>query len=500
MRSRYLASTASLPLALGMLAVLGVAGAGLVATTGAPNASTAPETSALVAPETMPGSFAGVIAAVTPAVVSIEAVTSPRLVPTGMKSPDGSSEEFLKRFRGTPDDHPGERPGRRHGMPIKGVGSGFVIDPDGYVVTNNHVIGQADEIEVILADGTRYDAEVVGRDQSTDLALLKIEAPAPLPYVRFAKAGEARIGDWVVAVGNPFGLGTTATTGIISARGRGINAGPYDNFLQIDAPINKGNSGGPSFNLKGEVIGVNTAIISPTGGSVGIGFAIPASMAEEIVVELRTQGHVDRGWLGVQIQDVNEDIAESLDLADEQGAIVAKVLPGSPAKAAGLAPGDVIRRVNGEIIADRRGLSRAIAGLDAGENAALTVWRHGEEVILNVEIGRLQEQTAKAPKPEEKRPAELGMMLADMDAEAREAFDIPAEVSGVVVADVAQDGPAAAKGIRPGDVIVSVGDADTATPADVAARIAEARKKGRGAVLMLMSRGGEIHYLAVPLA
>jgi serine protease Do len=414
--------------------------------------------------------------------------------------PDDMMKEFRKRFGGAPEEFHGKRPNRPHGMPFKGVGSGFVIDPDGYVVTNNHVIGQADEIEVILADGTRHAAEVVGRDRSTDLALLKIEAPEPLAYVRFAEAGEARIGDWVVAVGNPFGLGTTATTGIISAQGRGINAGPYDNFLQIDAPINKGNSGGPSFNLKGEVVGVNTAIISPTGGSVGIGFAIPASMAEEIVGELKTQGHVDRGWLGVQIQDVSEDIAESLDLDDQNGAIVAKVLPGSPANAAGLAPGDVIRSVNGEVIADRRDLSRAIAGIDAGEKAALTVWRHGKEVAITVEIGRLQEQTARAPKPEEKRAAELGMILADMDAEARSAFDIPADVSGVVVADVARNGPAAAKGIRPGDVIVSVGEAATSTPADVAAQIAEAREKGRGAVLMLMNRGGEIHYLAVPLA
>jgi len=419
MRSRYLASTASLPLALGMLAVLGIAGAGLVATAGAPNASTAPEPPALVAPDTMPSSFADVIEAVTPAVVSIEATFTPKLVPTNMPLAEEPGSEFLKRFRDAPQGHHGDRKDRRHGKPYKGVGSGFIVDPDGFVVTNNHVIGQANEIEVILADGTRYVATVVGRDRRVDLALLKIEPAAPLPFVRFAKAGEARIGDWVVAVGNPFGIGITATTGIISARGRSINAGPYDNFLQIDASINRGNSGGPSFNLKGEVVGVNTAIISPTGGSVGIGFAIPASMAEDIVADLKTQGHVNRGWLGVQIQDVSEDIASSLGLDDASGAIVAKILPGSPAKTAGLLPGDVVRGVNGNVIKDRRDLSRAIADIDAGDTAALTIWRHGKKVIVTVEIGQLQEKMARAPQPEKQRPAALGMMLADMDAEAQ---------------------------------------------------------------------------------
>lgn len=274
------------------------------------------------------------------------------------------------------------------------LGSGFIIDPDGYVVTNNHVIDGADEITVILEGGDRLEAKVVGRDAKTDLALLKIDADEPLPYVSFGDSDAARVGDWVVAVGNPFGLGGSVTAGIISARGRDIHAGPFDDFLQVDAPINRGNSGGPLFSTSGEVIGINTAIYSPNGGNVGIGFATPSSLARTVIAQLREKGSVERGWLGVTIQSVTDDIADSLGLDEAEGALVSKVLPDSPAASAGLQQGDVILALNGQRITRFKTLPRLVAEAKTGKPATVTVWRDGREKDVTVTIGRMPEDTA----------------------------------------------------------------------------------------------------------
>src|SRR5690606_23539567 len=348
----------------------------------------------------LPGSLADVVEKVAPAVVSIQvekkigglSMGSPRL-------PD-NMPEFFKRFFG--DERfkdffgvPEQMPERRVG----GIGSGFIIDPEGYIVTNNHVAEDADKITVTLQGGKEYEAELIGADPKTDLALVKIDADESLPYVEWGDSDTARVGDWIIAVGNPFGLGQTVTTGIISARGRSIGAGPYDDFLQVSAPINRGNSGGPTLDTHGRVIGVNTAIFSPSGGSVGIGFAIPSNMAADDVRQLKELGKVERGWLGVMIQTVNEDLAAGLNLPSAEGAIVSQVTPGGPAEKAGIRQGDVIVAVNGERIEEMRELPRVIAGIPAGEKAKIDIWRDGREMTVSATIGSM---------PDEEQVAEIG--------------------------------------------------------------------------------------------
>ena len=347
-------------------------------------------------------------------------------------------------------------------QPITSLGSGFIIDPDGLVVTNYHVIADADEITVVLNDNSRLEAKVIGRDPKTDLALLKVESGKSLPYVEFGNSDGARVGDWVIAIGNPFGLGNTVTAGILSARGRDINAGPYDDFLQTDAPINRGNSGGPMFDMTGKVIGVNTLIYSPSGGSVGIGFATPAAIASPVIDQLREFGQTRRGWLGVRIQSVSLEIAERQNLAAASGAFVAAVIEDSPASAAGLKQGDIILRFNGYEVSDRRALPRIVADTPVGSSVPVIVWRDGEHMPLEVTIGRLEEYelasatAARAGTPLEMKFSSLGVSLAYVTDELREQFSLAKDVQGVIVTEVSDD--LKGKGaLRPGDVIVGVG-------------------------------------------
>ncbi len=360
--------------------------------TPAPHVQASTPVDQLIGPVGTPASFADVIAAVSPAVVniSVSKAVSRRVPRGGMPSiPPGSSfEEFFRRFFERQSLTQGQGP------LVQGMGSGFVVGPEGYVVTNNHVVEGADAITVTFDDGTRYEAELRGTDPKTDLALLKIEVDEPLPYARFGNSDRMRVGDWVIAIGNPFGLGGTATTGIVSARGRDIQSGPFDDFLQIDAPINRGNSGGPLFDIAGQVVGVNTAIFSPNGGSVGIGFAIPAAQAEPVIEQLRSTGHVERGWLGVQIQTVTEDIASRLGLDSALGALVAGVVPESPAERAGIRTGDVIVGINGNEIERVKDLIRLVAGARPEDEVHLELWRGGETLALDVVIGESKEQIA----------------------------------------------------------------------------------------------------------
>jgi len=376
-----------------------------------------------------------------------------------------------------------------HTTPDHALGSGFIIDPAGYIVTNNHVVDGAKKITVTLDDGSAHPAKVVGRDAKTDLALLKIDSDKPLPYVAFGESSKEHVGDWVVAVGDPFGLGGTVTAGIVSAHGRNINEGPYDDFLQIDAPINPGNSGGPLFNQSGQVIGIDTAIYSPNGGSVGIGFAIPSDLAAQVIGQLRAHGKVDRGWLGVQMQPMTPALAKAVGLAAERGVLVNEVLADSPAAKARLQQGDVILAFQGTLLASPRDLAMAVATAHSGDNARLTVWRDGHERTVEITIGAQPAAQAEA-KLEEKQGGALGMALAPLTGEAK----------GVVVAHVTEGSAADDSGVKPGDVIVRIGEATVTTPKDAALRIREAENAKREALPLLVTRNGTTYYIALQLS
>ncbi len=446
-----------------------------------------PAVAAATAPSAGPASFADLVDRVKGAVVSVKVkIDESNVSYDGGAQPmpnfpkGGPLEKFFRQFgeRGF-----GERGGQDHEQPRMGMaqGSGFFISPDGYVVTNNHVVEHAREVTVITADGKSIPARIVGTDPKTDLALLKVEKGSGYPYVSFAPQAP-RVGDWVIAVGNPFGLGGTVTAGIVSARGRDIGASPYDDFLQIDAPVNHGNSGGPTFNGRGEVVGVNTAIFSPSGGSVGIGFAIASDVAKSVIQSLKEDGKVARGWLGVQIQPVTQDIADSLGLKEAKGALVAKTEKGSPAAAAGLEDGDVIASVNGEPVADSHDLARKIAELGPRKDADLSIIRNGSLQTVKVTLGALHDdKQAKADVPEERSNdamAKYGMTLAPA-AEVEGAGK-----TGVVVADVDPDGVAAQTGIQTGDVILEVASKPVSRPSDVTAAIDAAKADGKKSVLM----------------
>jgi serine protease Do len=492
------------------VAMLTAAAIGLWQAVPTPPAEAAASVDHDLAPVATPASFADVIEAVKPAVVNISS-TAPAAARFGgpgrmMPFPDGqfpqnpSMEEFFRRFF---ERQSAPVPDRE--MPqSRSMGSGFIVDEDGLVVTNNHVIDGATEIIVTLNDGTRHPAELVGRDPKTDLALLKIEADEPLAYASFGESESMRAGDWVIAIGNPFGLGGTATTGIVSARGRDIQAGPFDDFIQIDAPINQGNSGGPLFDTHGRVIGVNTAIYSPNGGNVGIGFAIPASLVAPIVDQLESDGYVERGWLGVQIQQIDEDIAAGLGLNEAKGALVASVVPDSPADSAGLRPGDVIVAFEDEEIADIKDLTRQVAAVRPESKIEVEIWRDGDTDTVEVDLGENPEdlvmKTSGPGGQQSATAASLGLSLMPLTPENRQRFGIDQKVEGVLVGDVTPGSPAARRGLRPGDVILGVGQEAVEAPAEVLEEVARLKENERPSVVFQIARGGESRFLAIPLA
>ena len=447
--------------------------------------------------------FADLVQAVKPAVVNISVtghVTAKRNVPgLGQQSPE--LEEFFRRFFGeVPEGLQRDPKSQPYERKTTAVGSGFIIDPQGLVVTNNHVIEDADEIEVVFDDGTRIPATLKGRDKKSDLALLKITTDKPLPYVIFGDSDSARVGDWVVAIGNPFGLGGTTTSGIVSARGRDINAGPLDDFIQIDAPINRGNSGGPLFNTKGEVIGINSAIFSPNGGSIGIGFAIPSSMASNVISQLRDSGIVQRGYLGVHIQTVSEEISDSLGLEKAYGALVTRVVEESPAERAGIEAGDIILTYNGKEVSKMRDLPKLVALTTNETEVDLEVWRNDERHTLKVSIGSNKEESMALEMSSDKsKSGTLGLSVGTLNSENREKYGFEDDVSGVVVTDIDPNGAAAQRGLREGDIIKRIDKKQISSPDDVKQAIKTSRDSDKKSVLLLVERDKQVRFIVVPM-
>jgi serine protease Do len=417
-------------------------------------------------------------------------------------------DDFFKNRRG---GRGGDRNADKGGQPrkVNSLGSGFIIDTAGIVVTNNHVIADADEINVILNDGTKIRAEVMGRDKKTDLAVLKFKPEKPLTAVKFGDSDRLRLGEWVVAIGNPFSLGGTVTAGIVSARNRDINSGPYDNYIQTDAAINRGNSGGPLFNLDGEVIGVNTAIISPSGGSIGIGFAVPSKTVASVIGQLREFGETRRGWLGVRIQQVTDEIAESLNIKPARGALIAGIDDKGPAKPAGIEPGDVVVKFDGKDIKEMKDLPRAVADTAVGKAVDVVIIRKGKEETKQVTLGRLQDEekpvqaSAKSSAPEAEKPVTqkaLGLDLAALSKDLRTKYKIKDSVKGVVVTSVDSGSDAAEKRLSAGDVIVEVAQEAVTNGNDVKKRIDALKKDGKKSVLLLVANGeGELRFVALSL-
>jgi serine protease Do len=453
-----------------------------------------------------PIGFADIVERVKPSVISVKVNIKEKIASNddGDDSPfqPGSPmERFFRRFGG-PDGIPGLRGPRGGGRAITGQGSGFFISDDGYAVTNNHVVDGAEKVEVTTDDGKTYSAKVIGTDQRTDLALIKVEGGSNFAFAKLSD-GKPRIGDWVLAVGNPFGLGGTVTAGIVSAMGRDIGNGPYDDFIQIDAPVNKGNSGGPAFNVQGEVMGVNTAIYSPSGGSVGIAFSIPAATVKSVVAQLKDTGKVSRGWIGVQIQPVTADIADSLGLKKAEGALVAEPQANGPAAKAGIESGDVITAVNGEKVKDARELARTIGGFAPGSAVKLNVLHKGQDKVIGLTLGQLPNTVeAKADTDnEDKGRATRGTDVPKYGLSVAPANSVAgAGKEGVVVTDVDPKGPAAERGFKEGDVILEVGGKSVATPNDVRDAISAARTDNKNSVLMRVKSGGSSRFVAMPVA
>jgi serine protease Do len=395
---------------------------------------------------------------------------------------------------------------------VSSLGSGFIIDPSGLVVTNAHVIEAADDIQVTLPDGTHLKAKLLGKDVKTDLALLQVESERALPHVQFGDSDKMRVGDWVIAIGNPFGLGGSVTLGIVSARNRDIHSGAYDDFIQTDAAINRGNSGGPLFDIHGNVVGVNTAILSPSGGSIGIGFAVPANTAVKVIDQLREYGETRRGWLGVKIQLVTGEIAASLGLGEARGALVAEVTAQGPAQVSGIQPGDVITDFAGRPITQMRDLPRIVANTPVGQSVSVTLLRDGREVTVQVTVGLLEEAETPAATQGESAPDAtaqpvpdvdvLGMKLAPLTDAVRLQYGIGKDVKGAVVTQVAPDSPAREKMVEPGDVITEAGEKLVTSPDDVRARVAELQEEGKANILLLLSksgRQGEMRFIPLRL-
>lgn len=503
-RKTLLAGVASL-VVVGALAGVGFLGETPSAQAQAPVAAPSPQTF----------SFAPVVERVRPAVVSIRVKgEAPAARESFMQSfPDipegGPLDRFFREWGGPGGRGMGRGPdgqgprgfGWRHrqgrGDTVMAQGSGFIVSPDGKVVTNFHVVKDAKEVTVVTDDGAEWKAKVVGSDEKTDVALVQIVSDRKdFPVVPFSTV-DVKPGDWVLAVGNPFGLGGSVTAGIVSARGREIGAGPYDDFLQIDAPINRGNSGGPTFDLSGSVVGMNTAIYSPNGGSIGIGFAIPSATVQKVIAQLEKGGEVVRGWLGVQIQPVGRDMADSLGLKEARGAIVAEAQAGSPAAKAGLKTGDVIQSVNGKPIRDSRDLARTIAGYEPGSKVGVGIVRDGNKMTLQVELGRLTQEAKTGPAADDAGTASTS--LADLGLRLAPASEVGAKGGGVAVVDVDPAGPAAARGITSGDVVLEVQGRAVSTPGDVSAAIRVARDQGRKAVLLRVKSEQGIRFVPLPI-
>ena len=448
-----------------------------------------------------PAGFADLVAKVKPAVISVRVQVDESTNPTGLTSDGESLPPFLQ---GTPfkkffrqygfNESPGGKI-QRHEI-ITGVGSGFFISADGYAVTNNHVVDHAKTVQVTTDDGSTYTAKVIGTDPKTDLALIKVDGKSAFTYVKFEDSAP-RVGDWVVAVGNPFGLGGTVTAGIISAKGRDIGSNPYDDYIQIDAPINKGNSGGPAFDVNGNVIGVNTAIYSPSGGSVGIGFDIPAQTAKTVVAQLKDKGVVTRGWLGVQVQPVTKGIADSLGLKKAEGAMVDEPQNGSPAAKAGIQSGDVISALNGAPVKDSRDLAQKVAALAPGSSVKVDVLRKGWPKTVTVTLGELPNQQQANAESQQSRPQStlphLGLTLAPADEVAGSGG------KGVVVTGVDPEGPAAEHGFQSGDIILAVGGNSVGTPSDVRKALSQAKSQGKHDVLLRVKTADAMKFVALPI-
>jgi serine protease Do len=459
-----------------------------------------PAMTMLAAARPAPDSFADLAAKLLPTVVNI--ATSQTLKPRRHvdlpKLPPGSPlEDLFKNFMGPREGTP------RH---VTSLGSGFIIDPTGYIVTNNHVIEDSDEITVTLNDGSELPAMLVGRDTKTDLALLKVKPKHPLKATHFGDSDTARIGDWVIAIGDPFGIGSTVTAGIVSARNRNINSGPYDDFIQTDAPINRGNSGGPLFDMDGNVIGINSQIYTPSGGSVGIGFAIPANLAKDVISQLRRFGEARRGWIGVRIQAVTPEIAQGMGLSSTAGALVAEVTSASPAAKGGVRTGDVVVSFDGKQVTDDRALPRIVAETPIGITVNVEVLRKGRKTNLRITVQKLTDNS-KADRTTSPAPAlkersllgRLGMTLGPLDDGARAKYRISGQVAGVLVTAVDPTSPAADKNVRAGDVIVEVAGQKVTTPDQIVARLSADQKAGKKVELFLISRGGNLAFVGLTL-
>ncbi len=474
-------------------------------------------------PPGAPATFADIAHDLLPAVVNI----SSTLKVDGGKSEDGLQEnmpevpqlppgspfqdffeEFLNRHGGQGGEN-GE--GGQPALPPSSLGSGFVIDADkGYIVTNNHVVKDADEVRVTFGDDTTMEAKIIGKDEKMDLAVLKVETTKKLTAVPWGDSDKMRVGDWILAIGNPFGLGGTVTAGIISAQQRDINAGQYDDFIQTDASINRGNSGGPMFDLAGEVIGINTAIFSPSGGSVGIGFAIPSNMAKSVVNQLIEFGKTRRGWIGVRIQSVTEEIAESLDIPESHGALVASVTADGPAEKAKLKAGDIITEFDGKKVNAMRNLPRIVAETPIDKTVEMKFWREGKEQTAKIKVGELEKaeesgllaeknDSPEAPSPSGTEIAKTGVTVGSLSETTRKEFNVPADVNGVVVTKIDPKGIAAAKGIMVGDVIVELNQTPMDTPQKLDDTITKAEKDGKNSVLLLVNREGDVRFVALKI-
>ena len=466
--------------------------------------TTLPAQAQVSVPNVAPFSFADLVEAVSPTVVSIRVKT--KIVETrGPRFddrfempdlPDGHPfQDFFRNFEDRFNDRGGRQDRKQRPRFGQSMGSGFIISADGFVVTNNHVVEDAAEVVVVMHDGEEMDAKVIGTDPRTDLALLKLEAASDLQYVEFSEV-EARVGDWVVAMGNPFGLGGTVTAGIISARGRDINANAYDDFLQIDAAVNRGNSGGPAFDTTGKVVGVNTAIYSPNGGNVGIAFAIPASVVKQVVFDLMDDGNVTRGYLGVSIQDVSPDIASSVGLERATGALVTEPRPDGPAQKAGVQSGDIILRVNGDKIDDARDLARLIAQYDPETEVTLNIWRSGERIKVKVKLAQLeQEQALVETVPEE----EMVDPTEPVETETGLVLIANEEGEGLLVVDIDPESAAAEKGFAPGDVILEANSEKVSSVADFEDALTAVKDAGRSTMLIKVNRDGNTRFVGLPL-